>query len=65
MNADGSGQVNLTNNSAADRHPSWSADGAKIAFTRGNDIFVMNADGTGQTGVVTSPGRNWEPAWKP
>ena len=65
MNADGSGQVNLTNNSAADRHLAWSAEGAKIAFTRGNDIFVMNADGTGQAGVFTSPGRNWEPAWKP
>ena len=32
MNADGSGQVNLTSNAAIDTEPAWSPDGTKIAF---------------------------------
>ena len=34
INADGSGQQNLTRNPARDRHPVWSPDGQKIAFER-------------------------------
>ena len=34
MNADGSGQTNLTNNPAFDFDPAWSPDGTKIAFRR-------------------------------
>ena len=35
MNADGSGQTNLTNNpSADDSYAAWSYDGTKIAFTQ-------------------------------
>src|SRR5438477_11824300 len=32
MNADGSGQVNITYNPAEDTHPVWSPDGTKIVF---------------------------------
>ena len=32
MNADGTGQTNVTNNAAADSAPAWSPDGTKIAF---------------------------------
>jgi Tol biopolymer transport system component len=32
MNADGSGQTNLTNNPSTEQAPSWSPDGKKIAF---------------------------------
>jgi Tol biopolymer transport system component len=32
MNADGSGELNLTRPPANDRHPVWSPDGRKIAF---------------------------------
>ncbi len=53
MNADGTGQMRLTNNAASDVVPIWSADGLKIAFTStrdgNNEIYVMNADGSGQT----------------
>jgi dipeptidyl aminopeptidase/acylaminoacyl peptidase len=49
MNADGTGQVNLTNNPAYDVGPSWLPDG-KIVFFSGRDepgLYVMNADGSG------------------
>ena len=32
MNADGSGQTNLTNDPANDLEPAWSPDGSTIAF---------------------------------
>jgi CSLREA domain-containing protein len=57
MNADGSGQTRLTNNSVRDDYPTWSPDGSKIAFIRQNgsvlSINLMNADGTNQTELTT------------
>ncbi len=54
MAADGSNQVNLTNNPAEDFDPVWSPDGSQIAFVsnresegEGQFIYVMNADGSG------------------
>lgn len=53
MNADGSNQVNLTNNLKADEWPAWSPDSQKIVFASKRDctnnvdeIYVMNADGS-------------------
>ena len=57
MNADGTQQLRLTNNPAADEAASWSADGARLAFASNRDgdyeIFFMNADGSNQ-GQATS-----------
>src|SRR5215207_39146 len=72
MNADGTGQTNISNNPAFDHGPSWSPDGTKIAFTsqRGisnnnNEIFVMNADGTGQTNISNNSANDFGPSWSP
>jgi Tol biopolymer transport system component len=69
MNADGTGQVNLTNNAADDREPAWSPDGARIAFatTRHGDweIYVMNADGSGLARLTTNTWLDSDPTWSP
>jgi Tol biopolymer transport system component/subtilase family serine protease len=69
MNADGTGQTQLTFNTATDWHPAWSPDGSKIAFHSNGDgddeIYVMNADGTGQTQLTFNTATDWFPAWSP
>lgn len=69
MNADGTGQTNLTNNPAADSDCAWSADGTKIAFRSGRDgnleIYAMNADGSGQVRLTNTPENEVTPAWSP
>jgi len=68
MNADGSGQTQLTFGSALDDNdPSWSTDGTRIAFvsTRaGNgEIYVMNAGGSGIGNLTQNPAREDNPSW--
>jgi len=67
MNADGSGVVRLTNNSAHDSDPDWSPDGTKIVFLSKRDgnteIYTMNADGTGQTRITDNPSFEDHASW--
>ena len=64
MNADGSGQVNLTNRPAYDAYPAWSPDGGTIAFESDGDIFTMSATGTNIKNVTNSPDAEGQPTWR-
>ena len=75
MNADGSGQMNLTPKDPGDldsdwvsRAPSWSTNGRQIYFMSSRpstgldtEIFVVNADGTGTTRITHSIGMDGSP----
>jgi dipeptidyl aminopeptidase/acylaminoacyl peptidase len=70
MNADGSNQINLTNNdSADDGQPAFSGDGSRIVFTSNRDrdgnseIYVMNADGSNQTRLTDNTAYDFAPAF--
>jgi Tol biopolymer transport system component len=68
VNADGSGQQNLTRNLGGSI-PAWSPDGRMIAFTTGQNrpsmpnLYVMNADGSGQRRVTQDA--SWGSSWSP
>jgi TolB protein len=66
MNADGSGQQNLTHNHPiVDCCPVWSPDGQKLLFHRYSDVWVMNADGSGQRRLTPNREVDSWPAWSP
>jgi Tol biopolymer transport system component len=70
ISADGSGQVNLTNNPAFDGdQPAWSPDGARIAFVSRRDgkdeIYVMGANGLNQVNLSNNAALDGGPAWSP
>ena len=58
---DGSGVVRLAGDAVA---PTWSPDGAKLAFAGGGGISVVDADGTGRSRVVDAPDAG-APVWSP
>jgi Tol biopolymer transport system component len=69
-NADGTGEVNLTNENSEDITPAWSPDGTRIVFAsdRGDQnhrrIFMMNADGSHIVKLTDQSNQFW-PAWSP
>jgi Tol biopolymer transport system component len=69
MNADGSDQRRLTRQPRTDQRPSWSPDGAWIAFTSrrkgSEDVFVMRADGSDVRQLTTGRSNDFLPAWSP
>jgi Tol biopolymer transport system component len=72
INPNGSDLLQLTpaGNDFVDRFPSWSPDGAKIAFGRiispvKSEIYVMNADGSNPTRITNNSFSDSQPLWSP
>src|SRR4029077_4074313 len=69
MNADGSGDHNLSGASSTDGWPAWSPDGKRIVFSRpvenGFQIFVMNRDGCSVRQLTDATGEFVNPRWSP
>ncbi len=67
MAIDGSRQTRLTTNPSADEAPTWSPDGAKLAFGSDRDddweILVMNRDGSQQTQLTANDRDDRWPIW--
>ncbi len=59
MDADGGNQQLLV---ASGSHPAWSPDGTKVAFVRGQNMFIAAADGSGATQIASyADDPNWAP----
>jgi Tol biopolymer transport system component len=74
MDPDGSNEINLTNTAIMEWWPSWSPDGAYIAFVTvrppdvtAQDLWVMDADGSNRRdlGLCPGVGRCGKLAWSP
>ncbi|MFH0761125.1 MAG: DUF5050 domain-containing protein [Bacteroidota bacterium] len=69
MNADGTAQTRLTNNSGSNVCPALSPDSRQIAFssdrTGDYEIYVMNIDGSNEQRITDSPGFDLHPSWSP
>jgi len=69
MNADGSGQTDLTSAPSSEVDPAWSPDGHRLAFASDRSgvyrIYVMNADGSDVTAVANERTSGRWPSWSP
>jgi Tol biopolymer transport system component len=70
IKADGSALKQLTDTREFEQYPSWSPDGKKILFTRGDvmsniDICVIDEDGSGLVRLTEHPERDQRAAWSP
>ena len=68
MNADGSAQIQLTDNTVGDLGGSWSPDGRKVVvhrpIARGRyQLWLINVDGSGEIQLTDAPGTNGFPNW--
>jgi TolB protein len=66
INADGTGLVQVTNNTVQELSIRWSVDGGKFFFNRPapgrSQLFSINVDGTGLTQLTNTLGVNFFPA---
>ena len=72
MDADGGNEQRLTENRKNDRHPAWSPDGERIAFSsdrKGDganfEIYVMDADGGNERRLTENRVSDEWPSWSP
>jgi len=76
MNADGTGQVQVTGTGlpvggggVSDAKPAWSPDGTLVAFVRGTgaaaDIWIVTADGTTAKRLTVNSVEDYDPNWSP
>ena len=67
MDADGSGQINITNHPRGihDREPSYRPDGAKVVYQDAGDIYLQNLDGTARTRLTAVAATDSTPDWGP
>jgi dipeptidyl aminopeptidase/acylaminoacyl peptidase len=71
MNADGTGQVQLTHTpTLREVDPVFSPDGKKIAYTTDQEyppahLYLMNADGSGQHALTDAPTNDLNPDFSP
>ncbi|MGH7710159.1 MAG: TolB family protein, partial [Gemmatimonadaceae bacterium] len=67
MNANGTGQTNLTQAATEEGYPAWSPDATQLAFWTDRDgqgeIYLMNANGTAQTNLTQHIANDFQPAW--
>jgi len=65
MNADGTNQVRITNDTAEDREPVWTRDGKRITFfSRGdgkNGIYEITVNGTNERRITDGSLGDWSP----
>lgn len=59
------GRLNQLTEDPADSEPDFSADGRKIAFVRGGDVWSMRADGTGQHKLTSGAELDSRPQFSP
>lgn len=66
MDANGSNQVKLTDNTAQDVGPTWSPDGTRIAWANvdNGSLWTMDADGSDEA-PLTGAATYYAPAWSP
>jgi Tol biopolymer transport system component len=43
--------------------PAWSPDGSRLAYTAGQELYVIKPDGSGRTQLTNNTFGDWLPAW--